>query len=278
MTAWIRLMATMDGLGALQRQNALKRGLFACAVAAPLLLTGCVRVTQASYTVAAGQKIVPMALDGDGYDLTFYGMKKAIDLDLTAPIGTTFVANGSKKYRLPLDVGQRQNVYFDVQSDGTLVEGKPVQARRIGFLAQGLERPSDKEQSFETRIWSKAPNNKPYTPRLLAVQYRYALAANQQSMELNIGNLRRDPESQLKVQGKAVAPTLLLRAAAGQTFVFSPKATSLDAGDRVPADATFAKEYRVQMAPGREQALNFWLAEGGHVRPQRVTVQYSVAP
>lgn len=271
-------MATMDGLGALQRQNALKRGLFACAVAAPLLLSGCARVTQASYAVAAGQSIVPMVLNGDGYDLTFYGMKKAVDLELTSPPGTTFVANGSKKYRLSLDVGQRQNVYFDVQSDGTLVDGQPVKARRIEFLAQGLERPSAKEQPFETRIWSKAPNNKPYTPRLLAVQYRYALAANQQSMELNMGNLRHDPESQLKVQGKVFAPTLLLRAAAGQTFVFAPKAASLDAGDRVPSDATFAKEYRIQMAPGQEKALNFWMAEGGHVRPQRVTVQYSVAP
>lgn len=183
-----------------------------------------------------------------------------------------------KKYRLPLDVGQRQNVYFDVQSDGTRVDGQPVKARRIEFLAQGLERPSANEQPFETRIWSKAPNNKPYTPRLLAVQYRYALGANQQSMELNMGNLRHDPESQLKVQGKVLAPTLLLRAAAGQTFVFAPKAASLDAGDRVPPDATFAKEYRIQMAPGQEKALNFWMAEGGHVRPQRLTVQYSVAP
>ncbi len=271
-------MATMDGLGGLQRQSALTRGLLACAMAAPLLLTGCIRTTQASYTVASGQKTVPLALDGDGYDLTFYGMKKSIDLALSAPTGTTFVANGAKTYTLPLDVGQRQNVYFDVQSDGTHVDGKPMKARRIGFLVQGLERPSEKEQSFETRIWSKSPNNKPYTPRLLAVQYRYALAANQQSMELNMGNLRRDPESQLKIQGNAPAPTILLRAATGQAFVFSPNAASLDTGNKIPPGATLAKEYRVQMAPGQEKALNFWMAEGDRVRAQRVTVQYNLVP
>ena len=110
------------------------------------------------------------------------------------------------------------------------------------------------------------------------MQYRYALAANQQSMELNMGNLRRDPESQLKIQGNAPAPTILLRAATGQAFVFSPNAASLDTGNKIPPGATLAKEYRVQMAPGQEKALNFWMAEGDRVRAQRVTVQYNLVP
>ena len=242
-------------------------------------MAGCAKTTETSYRVAAGQKDVALALDSDVYRLTFFEMKQAVRLALSAPTGTKFVANGAKEYSLPLDVGQRQSVYFDVVSDGTLVKGKLVEARRIEFLAEGYERPNAQPLPSETRVWSKAPNNKPYTPTLLAVQYRYALAATQQSMELNLGNFRHDPKSQLFIQGKASSPTLVLKAAPGEDFVFSAKASSFDSGDTVPADATKAREYRIQMKPGQEKEFGFWVAgQSQRLQRQTVTVQYTPTP
>lgn len=275
MTSWIRLMSTMDGLSKAKHQHSLTRGLFACAVAAPLLMAGCTQVTETSYRVAEGQKDVALALESDVYRLTFYEMKKAVRLALAAPVGTKFAANGAKEYSLPLDVGQRQSVYFDMVSDGSLVEGKPVEPRRIEFQAEGYERPNAKALPHETRIWSKSPNNKPYTPKLLSVQYRYALAATQQGMELNLGNFRSDPKSQFFVQGKVAFPVLVLKAAPGETFVFAPKASSWDNGDAVPKDATKAREYRIEMKPGKEKEFQFWMAgQNERVRSQTISVQY----
>lgn len=279
MSAWIRLMATLDGLSRVKHQRGLSRGLVACALAAPLLVGGCTKTVETSYRISEGQKEVALALDGDVFRLTFFEMKQAVRLALAAPVGTKFVANGAKEYSLPLDVGQQQNVYFDVVSDGTLVDGKTLEPRRIEFRAEGYERPNALQQPSETRIWSKAPNNKPYTPKLLGVQYRYALGATQQSMELNLGNFRHDPKSHFLVQGKAATATLVLKAAPGEEFVFSPKAASLDIGDAVPADATKAREYRIQMQPGQAKDFSFWVAgQSQRVQAQIVSVQYTPAP
>lgn len=279
MSAWLRLMATMNGVAQLKYQRGLSRGLLACAVAAPLLMSGCARTVEMSYRIPAGQKEVPLELQNDFYKLTFFEMKQAVKLNLQAPKGTTFLASGTSEYTLPLDVGQQQNVYLDVISDGSLVEGKPVLARRIEFLAEGYAKTNNLPQPSETRLWSKAPNNKPYTPHLLGVQYRYALAAAQQRMDLNLGNFRHDPKSHFLIQGASRTPTLVLYAAPGEEFVFSLKGKSFENGDSVPVDAIKTREYPIQMKSGHAAAFEFWVAgQGQRVRSQKVTVQYTPTP
>ena len=268
----------MNGLRQVKHRQMLFKKLAACALAAPMLMVGCTKTNEASYRVLAGQREVPLALDSDVHKFTFFGMKQAIKLTLSAPLGTKFVASDAKTYSLPLAVGQQQKVYFDVVSDGSLVEGKRVDSKRVELLAEGYERVSSSPLPFETRIWSKAPNNKPYTPTLLSVQYRYALAATQTSMELNLGNFRNDPKSHFLVSGKSLNPILSLKAAPDEEFIFSP-GTSFRPFDSVPKNATKANEYRVRMAPGQEFTLNFWIAgRSQHVQPQTVTVQYTLSP
>lgn len=278
MNPWINLMATLEGWREARKSTSLQRGMIACSLAAPLLLAGCAKLEEESYKVADGQKSVPFVLEADHYQWTFYGLRGPIELQLRAPEGTTFAANGQKTYALPLDIGQKQNVYFTVQSDGSLIDGKPAVARNITVDAEGYARSDARMQQGEKYIWSKAPNNKPYTPRLLAVQYYYGLGKQQRDMVLNMGTLRRDPYSQFNVQGAEPHPRLVLRAAAGQAFVFSPDATTFQPGDKVPRNITYANEYVLQMAPGQEQALTFWMAENGHLRSQRVAVSYALTP
>ena len=266
-------MVTMDGLKKGKHQHALTRGLAACAMVAPLLMAGCTQTTETSYRLSVGQKDVALALASDFYRLTFFGMTQPVNLVLLAPSGTKFLANESKQFSLSLAVGQRQYVYFDVVSDGTLVKGKMLDARRIEFRAEGNDRPSALPQSFETRVWIQS--NKYPPSRFVSVQYRYALIAAQNSMELNLGNFRHDPKSQFIVQGKAALPTLVLKAAPGETFVFVEKPLSLDTGDTVPVGATRANEYRIQMKPGQEKELHFWIAaQDDRVHMQKISIQY----
>lgn len=269
MSAWIRLMVTMKGL-AENKPHPFSRGLVAVALAAPLLMSGC-SPTEADYVVAKGQKEVPLTLDDDSYKLNFFDMKQTIHLGLVAPLGTKFLTNGAGKYSLPLEVGQSHNVYFDLVSDGTLVDGKPAKPRRIDFRVEGYERPSPQRLPWEREIRTGK-----HRQNLVAVQYYYKLATAQQGMEINVGNFRHDNNSQLFVEGNAKTPVLVLKAAPGEEFVFSEKAATFKVGDAVPSDSTKAREYRIQMDPTQVQAFTLWAADQSQrVQPQVFTVQYT---
>lgn len=267
-------MATMDGLAQYKKPGLTPTSLAAFALAAPLLMSGCSRLVENDYRVAPGQKDIALALTGDAHKITFFEMKQGVNLTLTSPPGTLFAINKSNKYGMPLDVGQRQNVYFDVVSDGSDPK-MSKEPKRIDVDIEGYERPGRKEQEFETRVWSKSINNKPHTPTLLSVQYRYAMGAAK-TMGLNLGNFRHDPKSQFFVQGKQLSPVLVLQAPPGEKFVFAPKGVDFDRGDQAPVGTISAREYRIQLKPGQETTFNFWLAgQNERVRPQSISVQYT---
>lgn len=266
-------MATMNGVSQWKKPGLTPRGLAAFALAAPLLMSGCGRFVENDYSVAPGQKSVALALSADEHKVTLFGMQQKVQLSLTAPEGMLFAVNNTNTYAMPLDVGQRQNVYFDVVPDGKAKE--PKEAKRIVFDIEGYERPSRQEQAFEQRVWSKSPNNKPHTPKLLSVQYRYAMGSNK-TMGLNLGNFRHEPKSQFFVQGTQASPVLVVLAPPGEQFVFAPKGVDLDSGDPVPPGASNAREYRIQMKPGQETSLKFWLSgQSERVRAQSISVQYT---
>ena len=243
------------------------------AAVAGSLLVGCVRQDTREFRVAVGQREVPMVLDASYNTWTFYALRQPIQLQLQAPPGLRFVANQQERYALPLAAGQREHLRFDLESNGTPVEGALVKPRQAELTVEGYERPDSQEQPFERRIWSKAMNNKPYTPRLVAVEYRYALTPQQKSMVLQLGNFRHDPVSQFRIQGTVAQLNVLLQAPPGESFVFAP-GQSMVAHGQIPNGSTRATSYQVALKPGQEQSLVFWMANRNE-RLNRYNVELS---
>ena len=240
------------------------------------LLAGCVRQETREFRVAEGQRDVPMVLDATHNVWTFYALRHPIQLQLQAPPGLRFANNHRERYTLPLAAGQREHLRFDLESNGTLVEGALVEPRSAVLTVEGYERPDQRQQPFERRIWTTAINNKPHTARLVSVEYRYALTPQQKTMVLQLGNFRNDPASQFRIQGSVAQPTVILKAPPGEAFVFAP-GQSLQAYEPVPKGATRAKEYRVELKPGFEQSLVFWMANRNE-RLNRYNVELSYMP
>ena len=243
------------------------------AAVAGSLLVGCVRQDTREFRVADGQREVPMELDASYNTWTFYALRQPIQLQLQAPPGLRFVANQQERYALPLAAGQREHLRFDLESNGTPVEGALVKPRQAELTVEGYERPDSQQQPFERRIWTKAMNNKPHTSRLVSVEYRYALTPQQKTMVLQLGNFRHDPVSQFRIQGTVAQPTVMLQAPPGESFVFAP-GQSMGANDPVPNGSTRATSYQVALKPGQSQSLVFWMANRNE-RLNRYNVELS---
>ena len=51
------------------------------------------------------------------------------------------MANQQERYALPLAAGQREHLRFDLESNGTPVEGALVKPRQAELTVEGYERP-----------------------------------------------------------------------------------------------------------------------------------------